>query len=51
MSSKLTCKDFRENRQRSNETPSISSAGETPQEIMTEEVDRVYKKKMLALKD
>ena len=45
MSSKLTHKDFRENRQRFKEPPSISSACETPQEIMTEDVDRAYKKK------
>ena len=31
MSSKLTSKDFRENSQRFRETPSISSAGKTPQ--------------------
>ena len=30
MSSKLTCRDFRDNRQKFKETPSISSAGEIP---------------------
>ena len=41
----LTCGDFRENRKRFKETPSISSVGEISQEITKEEVDRAYKKK------
>ena len=38
-------RDFKENRKKFKETPSISSAGEIPQEITKEEVDRAYKKK------
>ena len=45
-STKLTHKDFRENRQTFKETPSISSAGEISQEIIhMKEVDRAYRKK------
>ena len=43
-SSILTCKDFRENRKKFKETLSISSVGATPQEIMKEDMDRVYQK-------
>ena len=45
VSSIVTHRDFRENRKKFKETTSISSAGETPQEITKEEVDRAYKRK------
>ena len=41
----LTRRDFRENRRKFKETPSISSVGDVSQEISKEEVDRAYKKK------
>ena len=41
----MACRYFRENRKKFRETPSISSAGETLQEITKDEVDRAYKKK------
>ena len=41
----LTHGDFKENRKKFKETPSISSVGEISQEITKEEVDRAYKKK------
>ena len=45
ITSQLTQKDFRENREIFKEMPSILSAGEVSQEIMKEEVDKAYKKK------
>ena len=41
----MTRKDFRENRKKFKVTPSISSSGDTPQEIMKEDMDRAYKNK------
>ena len=50
ISSQLTRTNVLENQKQMKETPSISSAGEPPQEISTQEVDKACKNKCLCTK-